>query len=63
LHTMKTVCDHFLPCVVGKKCWKMQIQAGKKVNDIATISNKAFVILILKNIWDDMMSVKIKDYY
>ena len=29
LHTMRTVCDHFLPCVVGKKHWKMQIQAGK----------------------------------
>ena len=63
LHTMRTVCNHFLPCVVGKKCWKMQIQAGEKANDFATVSDKAFVILILKNIWDDMMSVKIKDYY
>jgi len=35
----------------------------EKINDIATISDEAFVLLILENIWDDMMSVKIKDYY
>jgi len=32
----------------------------KKVNDIATISDEAFVLLILKNIWDDMMSTKLR---
>ena len=41
----------------------MQIQAGKKINDIATISDEAFVLLILQNIWQDMMKLDIDDYY
>jgi len=41
----------------------MQLQAGKKINDIATVSDEAFVLLILQNIWDDMMEVEINDYY
>jgi len=49
-------------CCWGKR-WKMQIQAGKKVNGIATVSDEAFVLLVLKNIWDDMMTASIDDYY
>jgi len=60
---MRVLCDNFLPCVVGKKRWKMQILAGKKVNKIATVSDKAFVLLVLENIWDDMMNLDIDDYY
>jgi len=60
---MRVLCNHFLPCVVGEKRWKMQIQAGKKVNEIATVSDEAFVLLILKNIWSDMEKVDIDDYY
>ena len=60
---MRVLCNNFLPCVVGKKRWKMQILAGKKVNDIATVSDEAFVLLVLENIWDDMMSLDIDDYY
>jgi len=41
----------------------MQILAGKKVNDIATISDEVFVLLILENIWHDMMAVSIDKYY
>jgi len=33
------------------------------VNDIATVSDEAFVLLVLENIWDDMMKVSIDDYY
>jgi len=47
----------------GTNIWEMQILAGKKINDIATISDEAFVLLVLKNIWDDMIKVKIDDYY
>jgi len=61
LHTMRIVCNHCFMCC-WEKHWKMQIQAGKKVNDITTISD-AFMLLILKNIWDDMMSGKIKVHY
>ncbi len=60
---MKIVCNHFLPCVVGEKHLKMKILAGKKVNNIVTVSDEAFILVILKNIWDDMMTVETYDYY
>ena len=41
----------------------MQLQAGKKINNIATVLDEAFVLLILQNIWDDMMEVDINKYY
>jgi len=63
LQSMRVLCNHFLPCVVGKKRWKMQIQAGKKVNEIATVSDEAFALLVLENIWSDMVKVNIDDYY
>ena len=63
LKGMSVLCNHFLPCVVGKKQWRMQLQAGKKINDIATVSDEAFILLILQNIRDDMMEVDINDYY
>jgi len=37
----------------------MQILAGKKVNDIAMVSDEAFVLLILENIWEEMINVNI----
>jgi len=42
---------------------KMKILAGKKVNNIVTVSDEAFILVILKNIWDDMMTVETYDYY
>ena len=63
LQTMRVLCNHFLPCVVGKKRWKMQILAGKHVNDIATVSDEAFVLLVLENIWVDMMKISVDEYY
>ena len=63
LQTMRILCDHFLPCVIGKKWWKMQILSGRHVNNIATVSDEAFVLLVLENIWDDMMKVNIDKYY
>jgi len=35
----------------------------EKINDIATVSDEAFVLLILQNIWQDMMKLDIDDYY
>ena len=63
LQTMRILCDHFLPCVIGKKRWKMQILSGRHVNDITTVSDEAFVLLVLENIWDDMIKVNIDEYY
>jgi len=59
---MKIRCNHFLPCIVGKKGGKCKFKQ-EKVNDIATVSDKAFVLLVLKNIWDNMMTITINDYY
>ena len=41
----------------------MQILAGKHVNDIATVSDEAFVLLVLENIWVDMMKISVDEYY
>jgi len=41
----------------------MQIQAGKKVNNVATISDEAFALLVLENIWEDMLAINIDEYY
>ena len=41
----------------------MQILSGRHVNDIATVSDEAFVLLVLENIWDDMIKVNIDEYY
>ena len=41
----------------------MQILSGRYVNDIATVSDEAFVLLVLENIWDDMIKVNIDEYY
>jgi len=49
--------------VLLKKTLENANSGQKKVNNITTISDEAFVLLILENIWDDMMSVKIEDYY
>jgi len=42
----------------------MQICAEKKVNDVATtVLDEAFVLLVLENVWEDMMSIDINEYY
>jgi len=56
-------CNHFLPWVVRNKHLGNADSCREKVNDIVTISDEAFVLLVLKNIWDDMIKVKIDDYY
>jgi len=37
--------------------------ARKKINNIATVSDEVFVLLVLENIWNDMTEVSIHDYY
>jgi len=42
----------------------MQVQTGKKVSDIATVLlDEAFALLVLKNIWEDMIEIDINEYY
>jgi len=45
-----------------QKYGKCRFLAGKKVNDIATVSDKSFILLLIENIWDDMMEVDIDKY-
>jgi len=39
----------FLVMCSRKKRWKMQILAGKKVNEIAMASDEAFILLVLES--------------
>jgi len=59
----ESVMQSFLAMCSREKRWKMQILAGKKVNEIAMVSDEAFVLLVLENIWSDMEKVNINDYY
>jgi hypothetical protein len=44
-------CDNVLSAVVGKNVWKAKC-AGFTVSNIATISDKAFALVLLVNSWD-----------
>jgi len=59
--TMQLFCDKFLSCVIGKNEWKNQIRI-KPITEIATISDEAFALLILENIWDDWITMNANDY-
>ena len=41
----------------------MQICAGKKVNDVAMVLDEVFVLLVLENIWKEMIDMDINEYY
>ena len=60
---MIVFCDHFLPCIVGKKRWKLQIKQGFKLNSIATVSDEAFMLLLLENCWDYMDNMDEDNFY
>jgi len=50
--TIKNCCSHFLACVVGKHNWKQQTKI-ELISQVATISDEAFALLVLENIWDE----------
>src|SRR5687767_9820801 len=43
---------YFLPAVVGKCSWISLIQHKSKLRSLATLSDEAFCLLVLKNGWD-----------
>lgn len=43
---------HFLPCVVGKCLWVSSIQRRTTVRSLATPSDEAFCLLVLRNGWE-----------
>jgi hypothetical protein len=58
---MKVFCEHFLPCVVGKVRWKTNC-CSSKVGDIATVTDEAFVLLVLENIWEIWSQKDVDDW-
>ena len=48
---MTIFCNQFLSCVTGKHDWKRQTNS-ELIREFATISDEAFALLILENIWE-----------
>ena len=51
---MLEFCDRFLECVVGKVQFK-GCHATLPVREYAKVSDEAYTMLVLKNVWDAMM--------
>ena len=50
------VCRDFLPCVVGKIAWKNKLFEKNSLQEIATSSDEAFMLLVLENNWDEWIT-------
>jgi len=59
--SMEIFCNNFLACVVRKNEWKDMIKI-KTVKEISTITDEAFALLILENIWDEWIKMDAIDY-
>ena len=59
--TMQMFCDTWLPCVVGKVEWKKS-RCIKPMSEIATVSDEAFTLLVLENIWDVWTNVPMDEW-
>ena len=46
----RVFCELFLSCVVGRRKWTRQY-LSRKVGEIATFQDEAFVLLLLENNW------------
>ena len=59
--TMRIFCQRFLPCAVGKYVFKKR-KAIEKVSEFASVSDEAFVLLVLENIWEATMEKDMKEW-
>ncbi len=59
--TMDTFCDTWIPCVVGKVAWKKN-RCIKPIGQIATVSDEAFALLVLENIWEIWSEVPMEEW-
>ena len=54
--------ENILRCVVGRREWKDGV--GRfMVRDLATVTDEAFGLLVLENIWDAWMEVPVEEYF
>lgn len=63
--SMISFCDNFLPCVVGKTRWKKHIgsRTSQVINDFVSVSDEAFTLLLLENVWDIMHEVSVEEFF
>jgi len=47
---------------VGKVEWKHQV-THEQVKEFENLTDEAFALLVLKNIWDDWINVNTTDYF
>jgi len=59
--TMEIFCNNFLSCVLGKHHWKWQ-KKHKLICELATISDEAFALLVLENIWDEWKDMNVVEF-
>ena len=53
---MHFFCENFLPEVVGKVEWRKGV-TNLKVSDLATVTDEAFALLVLDNVWLTWMNM------
>lgn len=53
----ETVLQHFAPCVVGKTLYRKRLQMARKEEDLWTVSDEAFVYLVLENTYDRWLDI------
>lgn len=54
-------CKHFLKCVTRKTKFDSNIKTAKTYNDVCTVSDEAFALLLLENSWDRWCDLYAKD--
>lgn len=59
---MTLFCNQFLACVTGKNDWKQQTK-NKLIRDFATVSDEAFALLVLENIWDKWIKMDPLEFF
>lgn len=58
---MTLFCNQFLACVTGKNDWKQQTK--NLIRDFATVSDEAFALLVLENIWDKWIKMDPLEFF
>ena len=48
---------YFIPAIGRRTYWKHVVANAKTDNDITTVSNEAFVLLILENNWNHWLEI------
>ena len=60
--TMNLFCGNILPHIMGKNLWKEGVY-NMKVCDLASVTDEAFVLLALENIWDEWVGVLLEEFF